>query len=213
MESHQCDPISEGGQERYPCHYREILGCEETFDTVTDASDHSNVHYTTAAVCVRDCPGYSQSHNTSLTETMCSIPTPHAEDRFPTTISELWSELWLIKEELSTLRSFFLSLLAPIYCTAAIPLLFAYLFPGLLLQMMKSPVAIFLFIFAELLFPCLALVGLWIWPDRTRRAGRAIHDEEKGDVVGGRELCRRILPMKSADLSSQKEKEYKYGTF
>jgi hypothetical protein len=43
-ESYQNGGISERGQKRYPCRFRESMGCEKTFTTSGHASRHSKIH-------------------------------------------------------------------------------------------------------------------------------------------------------------------------
>jgi uncharacterized Zn-finger protein len=43
-ESYQNGSISERGQKRYPCRFRESMGCEKTFTTSGHASRHSKIH-------------------------------------------------------------------------------------------------------------------------------------------------------------------------
>ena len=43
-ESYQNGGASERGQKRYPCRFRESLGCEKTFTTSGHASRHSKIH-------------------------------------------------------------------------------------------------------------------------------------------------------------------------
>jgi uncharacterized Zn-finger protein len=43
-ESYQDGGISERGQKRYPCRFRESMGCEKTFTTSGHASRHSKIH-------------------------------------------------------------------------------------------------------------------------------------------------------------------------
>jgi len=62
MGSYQRDSITEGGQERYPCYYREWLECLETFTTIEKATNHSKLHLHTVAECVHDCPGYEEDN-------------------------------------------------------------------------------------------------------------------------------------------------------
>ncbi|KAH8784649.1 hypothetical protein BGZ57DRAFT_925178 [Hyaloscypha finlandica] len=56
MGSYQRDSITEGGQERYPCYYREWLECLETFTTLGNATNHSKLHLHTVADGIFTCP-------------------------------------------------------------------------------------------------------------------------------------------------------------
>jgi len=43
-ESYQNGTVSERGQKRYPCRFRDSMGCEKTFTTSGHASRHSKIH-------------------------------------------------------------------------------------------------------------------------------------------------------------------------